>query len=83
MWCEARTDVFPAADIALQEAIRILDAVPHRPSTEVLYVRSQKWSPYRSFAAHLLWGYYGAIKKNTIPIPQGVPPMIKAGKKDG
>lgn len=77
MWCEARTDVFPAADIALQEAIRILDGVAHRPSTEELYERSRKWSPYRSFAAHLLWGYYSAIKKSTIPMPEGVPPLIK------
>ncbi len=80
MWCEARTDVFPAADIALQEAIRILDGVAHRPSTEELYLRSKNWSPYRSFAAHLLWGYYGAIKKNTISMPQGVPPLIKSTK---
>lgn len=80
MWCEARTDVFPAADIALQEAIRILDGVAPRPTTEELYLRSKKWSPYRSFAAHLLWGYYGAIKKNTIPMPQGVPPLMKPPK---
>lgn len=78
MWCEARTDVFPAADIALQEAIRILDGVASRPTTEELYLRSKKWSPYRSFAAHLLWGYYGAIKKNTIPMPQGVQPLKKS-----
>lgn len=80
MWCEARTNLFPAADIALQEAIRILDGVAHRPSTEELYQRSDTWSPYRSFAAHLLWGYYGAIKKNTIPMPQGVPPLIRVTK---
>jgi DNA-3-methyladenine glycosylase II len=78
MWCEARTDLFPAADIALQEAIRILDGVATRPSTEALYFRSKKWSPYRSFAAHLLWGYYGSIKKNIIAMPQGVPPLIKS-----
>jgi len=80
MWCEARTDVFPAADIALQEAIRILDGAPHRPTTEELYARSERWKPYRSFAAHLLWGYYGAIKQNTIPMPQGVPPLVKVVK---
>lgn len=80
MWCEARTDLFPAADIALQEAIRILDGVACRPSTEELYARSKQWSPYRSFAAHLLWGYYGAIKKNTILMPQGVPPLMKPRK---
>jgi len=80
MWCEARTDVFPAADIALQEAIRILDGAAHRPSIEALYNRSEKWRPYRSFAAHLLWGYYAAIKQNTIPMPQGVPPLVKLVK---
>ncbi|CDZ76404.1 DNA-3-methyladenine glycosylase [Legionella massiliensis] len=78
MFCEARRDVFPAADLALQEAIRILDSVAHRPSTEELYSRSEMWSPYRSFAAHLLWGYYRAIKKNIIPMPQGVPLLIKS-----
>lgn len=80
MWCEARTDVFPAADIALQEAIRILDGVSHRPSTKELYERSEKWRPYRSFAAHLLWSYYSGVKKNIIPMPQGVPPLVKLNK---
>lgn len=80
MFCEARTDVFPAADIALQEAIRILDGVAHRPSTEELYLRSETWRPYRGVAAHLLWGYYGAIKKSAIPMPQDVPPLIKPSK---
>lgn len=81
MWCEARTDLFPAADIALQEAIRILDAVAYRPSIEELYERSVTWAPYRSFAAHLLWGYYGAIKKNIISIPHDVPSLIKPIRK--
>jgi DNA-3-methyladenine glycosylase II len=71
MFCEARRDVFPAADLALQEAIRILDGVERRPSTEELYSRALTWSPYRSFAAHLLWGYYRAIKGKIIPMPPG------------
>jgi len=81
MWCETRTDIFPAADIALQEAVRILDGAAHRPGTEALYARSKDWIPYRSFAAHLLWGYYGAIKKNIIPMPPGVFPYKKPGKQ--
>ncbi len=70
LWCELRTDVFPAADIALQEAIRVLDGADKRLSTEALYKRADKWSPYRSFAAHLLWGYYRVLKSNKIPTPQ-------------
>jgi DNA-3-methyladenine glycosylase II len=77
MVCEARTDVFPAADIALQEAIRILDGAPLRPSTAELYARSELWRPYRSIAAHLLYAYYTGIKRNSIPMPPGVPPMMK------
>ena len=77
MGCEARTDVFPAADIALQEAVRILDGAASRPSTEELYARSERWQPYRSIAAHLLWAYYTGVKDFTILMPQGVPPMVK------
>jgi DNA-3-methyladenine glycosylase II len=80
MWCEARTNVFLAADIALAEAIRILDKATHRPSTQELYHRSIQWSPYRSFAVHLLWNYYLAIKKCIIAMPEGVPVLIKAPK---
>lgn len=77
MFCEGRTDVFPAGDIALQEAIRILDGVAYRPSTDELYMRSKQWSPYRSFAAHMLWSYYRAIKNKTILMPQDVPILIR------
>lgn len=77
MGCEARMDVFPAADIALQEAIRILDGAAKRPTTKELYERSERWRPYRSIAVHLLWDYYIGIKQNTIPMPPGVPPLVK------
>lgn len=76
MGCEARTDVFPAADIALQEAIRILDGKASRPTTEELYERSELWRPFRSIAAHLLWAYYSAVKDNAIAMPPGVPPIV-------
>jgi len=70
MWCEARTDVFPAGDIALQEAVPILEGKASRPSIKELYARSEKWHPYRSIAAHLLWGYYTGIKQNVIVMPR-------------
>lgn len=63
MFCEGRTDVFPAGDIALQEAIRWADSATLRPREKEAYVRSEVWTPHRSIAAHLLWGWYGAVKR--------------------
>lgn len=74
--CEARTDLFPAADIALQEAIRILDCKSARPTKVELYERSEFWRPFRSIAAHLLWAYYSGVKHNAIAMPPGTPPMV-------
>ena len=58
MFCEGRLDVFPAGDLALQEAFRALENVPERLSEKALYARSEAWRPFRGVAAHLLWGYY-------------------------
>jgi DNA-3-methyladenine glycosylase II len=80
MGCEGRTDLFPAGDIALQEAIRILDGAASRPSIKDFYRRSEQWRPYRSLAANLLWRFYSGIKTNTIPMPHGVPPLVKSSK---
>src|SRR5690606_5835574 len=63
MFCEARTDVFPAGDIALQEAMRWADGAPLRPREKEAYVRAEGWRPHRSVAAHLLWEWYGAVKR--------------------
>lgn len=63
MFCEGRRDVFPAGDVALQEAIRWLDGAERRPREEAAYARAELWRPHRSVAAHLLWGWYGAVKR--------------------
>jgi DNA-3-methyladenine glycosylase II len=67
--CEGRTDIFPAGDIALQESVRILDRLSLRPTEKELSARAVIWRPYRSVAAHLLWGYYTGIKLKTIAPP--------------
>ena len=69
MFCEARIDLFPAGDIALQEAIRVLDRLDTRPTEKQLYTRAELWRPHRSVAAHLLWGYYKGLKQKTIEPP--------------
>ena len=63
MFCEGRQDVFPGGDIALQEAIRWADGAPLRPTEKQTWARAEIWSPHRSVAAHLLWGWYGAVKR--------------------
>ena len=53
-----RSDVFPAADLALLEAVRHLWRLRARPSPEALARRAQAWRPHRAVAARLLWHHY-------------------------
>ncbi|CAN5454870.1 DNA-3-methyladenine glycosylase [soil metagenome] len=66
MFCEGRTDVFPGGDIALQEAIRWADGADVRPNEKQAYARAELWRPHRSAAAHLLWAWYGGVKRGEI-----------------
>ena len=53
-----RSDVFPAADLALLEAVRQLWRLRARPSPEALARRASAWRPHRAVAARLLWHHY-------------------------
>jgi DNA-3-methyladenine glycosylase II len=53
-----RSDVFPAADLALMEAVRDLWKLPARPSPDALARRARAWRPHRAVAARLLWHHY-------------------------
>jgi DNA-3-methyladenine glycosylase II len=66
MFCEGRMDVFPAGDVALQEAMRWADRADSRPDEKAAYARAECWSPYRGVAAHMLWRCYGAVKRGEI-----------------
>jgi DNA-3-methyladenine glycosylase II len=68
MFCEGRTDLFPAGDIALQEGLRLAEGAPARLSEKALYARAEAWRPYRGVAAHLLWAYYGGVKRGEIVV---------------
>ncbi|QUJ77814.1 DNA-3-methyladenine glycosylase 2 family protein [Sulfitobacter albidus] len=58
-----RPDVFAPADLALQEATRMLFDLPQRPTVKELDTRAQDWSPWRSVAARLLFTYYRHAKQ--------------------
>ena len=73
MFCEGRRDVFPAGDIALQEAMRWADGSAARPREKEAYARVEIWRPHRSVAAHLLWGWYGAVRRGEVALEETPP----------
>jgi DNA-3-methyladenine glycosylase II len=62
LFAAGHPDIFPAADVALQEAARLAFVLDARPATAILRNLSEAWSPWRSAAARLLWAYYRAKK---------------------
>jgi DNA-3-methyladenine glycosylase II len=75
MFCEGRQDVFPGGDIALQEAIRWADGATLRPTEKQAWARAEIWRPHRSVAAHLLWGWYGAVKRGEVALESAAHPQ--------
>ncbi len=71
MFSEGRLDLFPVGDIALREAVGWLDGLAGRPNEVYCAERAKLWSPYRSIAAHLMWAWYGAVRRGEMerPIP--------------
>lgn len=62
MFCEGRPDLFPAGDIALQEAARALFELDERPKGDAFDALAEPWSPWRAVAARMLWAYYKSLK---------------------
>lgn len=53
-----RPDVMPRGDIALHAAYQKLAALEKRPSSDEFLAIAEKWRPFRSVAARLLWHFY-------------------------
>lgn len=53
-----RPDVWPAADLAVQEAMKRLKRLRTRPDEERTRKLAKRWSPHRSAAARFLWHFY-------------------------
>lgn len=62
MFSLGRADVFAPNDLALQEAARLLFALPERPKERALRAMAEDWSPWRTVAAGMLWHYYHHAK---------------------
>ena len=57
-----RADVFAPADLALQEAAKVLFELDARPAPKRLAEMAEAWSPWRGVAARLLWAWYRVDK---------------------
>jgi DNA-3-methyladenine glycosylase II len=59
-----RADIWPDGDVALAAAAGKLRKMESRPSFAELAHIAERWRPYRSVAARMLWQYYLAQKRN-------------------
>lgn len=53
-----RPDVMPKGDIALHAAYQSLHNLDRRPTSDEFIELAERWRPYRSVAARLLWHHY-------------------------
>ena len=53
-----RPDVMPRGDIALHAAYQKLTNAEKRPGSDEFLIIAEKWKPFRSVAARLLWHFY-------------------------
>ncbi|MEO7673752.1 MAG: DNA-3-methyladenine glycosylase 2 family protein [Pyrinomonadaceae bacterium] len=58
-----RPDVMPKGDIALHAAYQKLTEADARPSSDEFVAMAEKWKPFRSSAARLLWHFYLSEKR--------------------
>ncbi|MBP7064442.1 DNA-3-methyladenine glycosylase 2 family protein [Ferrovibrio sp.] len=62
-----RSDIWPAHDVALQEAAKRLFNMRARPDVKRMDKLAQKWRPHRGVAARLLWRYYSVTNQKQVP----------------
>lgn len=66
--CLLRPDVWPVGDIALQAAAHEVMGLDGRPDADALVEIGERWRPWRSVAARLLWHHYlNTVRKKSAP----------------
>src|SRR5262245_45364603 len=63
LFCLGHADAWPAGDLALQEAARLLLALKKRPTAKDMGPLAEAWRPWRGAAAYMLWAQYRAAKQ--------------------
>lgn len=62
LFAAGHPDVFPARDIALQNAVGEAFGMEARPGEKALAAIAESWAPWRSVAARLFWAYYAVMR---------------------
>jgi DNA-3-methyladenine glycosylase II len=80
--CLGHADAWPAGDLALQEAARLVFGLRARPTAKEMVPLAEPWRPWRSVAARLLWTYYRAVKgREGAPIQPTKPKRGSNGRR--
>jgi DNA-3-methyladenine glycosylase II len=58
LFAEGRRDIWPAGDLAVQEAVKRLLKLEARPAEKATRALAENWSPYRGAAAIFAWHCY-------------------------
>lgn len=58
LFAEGRLDIWPAGDLAVQEAVKRILGLAERPSEKETRALGEKWRPYRGSAAIFAWHSY-------------------------
>lgn len=69
MFCLGHADGWAAGDLALQIAAERLLVLDVRPTPEELTAIAERWRPWRSVAARLLWAYYAEVRQVKTAVP--------------
>ena len=69
LFCAGHADIFPAGDLALQEAVGIALGLGTRPKEKDTRLIAENWSPFRGIAARLFWSYYKVIREGRSALP--------------
>ena len=70
LFCLGHPDIFPAGDLALQEAARLALDLPVRPDAKAMAALAERWRPWRGAAAYVLWAHYAAVLRlRQVPEP--------------
>jgi DNA-3-methyladenine glycosylase II len=63
MFSLGRTDIFSAGDLGLQKGLMHLYGLKKVPGKTTLARMTRAWSPYRTYAARILWRVADSMKK--------------------
>lgn len=69
LFATGHPDIFPAGDLALREALRLMHDRDTRPDNREAMTLSAGWAPWRGVAARLLWDYYRLHKSGRDAMP--------------